>query len=121
VVSSQPQCAETQEVENLITESLPSNCCLHDTSRTALFRLPGVMSHICLYGIVMSIPSGSTIPANPSWGGGGIHRQQGDLISLLLFFQNKESMSNFEVVFDNSQVVRMHTSRCYAQWDHQVV
>jgi hypothetical protein len=25
-------------------------------------------------------------------GGGGIHRQHGDLISLLLFFQNMESM-----------------------------
>jgi hypothetical protein len=63
LVSSQSQRAETQELEDIITEPQPSNGCLHVASLIALFQLSGAMSHISLHGIVMAVSSGSTIPA----------------------------------------------------------
>jgi hypothetical protein len=43
------------------------------------------VTHTCLYGIVTAVSCSFSIPAFRT------HRQQGDLISLILFFQNKES------------------------------
>jgi hypothetical protein len=62
MVGSQSQNAEIQTSEDLIIKPLPSNDCLHGASLTALFCLSDIMSHICLYGIVMVVSSGSTIP-----------------------------------------------------------
>jgi hypothetical protein len=63
VFSSQLQHAETWDLEDLIIEVLPSNGHLGGGSLYALSWLPGVMSHILLYGFVTAIFSASTIPA----------------------------------------------------------
>jgi hypothetical protein len=42
-------------------------------------------------------------------GGGGIHTQQGDLISLLLFFQNKESKLKFIFPSVLQRCISLHT------------
>jgi hypothetical protein len=75
-----------------VTESLPSNGLLHDASDCIIlaFRRNDT-SYTCSYGILIAVSSGSTIPGFRNLGDTQTHRQQGDLISLLLFFQSKES------------------------------
>jgi hypothetical protein len=52
-----------------------------------LFRLSGIISYVCLYGVLMAVFSGSTAPVFGNYGrythG---HREESDLIHLLLFF-----------------------------------
>lgn len=62
MLSGDSQCAETRELEHLITESLPNNTLLQDASLTALFQLSGLMSHVtlCSYSIVRAVFSGCT-------------------------------------------------------------
>jgi hypothetical protein len=57
MVSSQPQCTETCELENLINKLLSSSGHLCDATLFALFQLSGIMSHTCSYGMVLVIPS----------------------------------------------------------------
>jgi hypothetical protein len=59
-----PQHPETQEMDDQITEPLPSIGHLHVASLTALsdFQALRNTSHKYLHGIVMAIPSGFTIP-----------------------------------------------------------
>jgi hypothetical protein len=68
MISSQLQCTEMRELEDLITEQLPNNGHLHGVSLTTLFW-PHHTSYQEL-GVDTQI-----------------HRQQGDLISLLSFFK----------------------------------
>jgi hypothetical protein len=63
MVSSQLQHAETWDLEDLITEALPSNGHLHGASLYALSWLSVGMPHMFLYGIVTAAFSGSIIPA----------------------------------------------------------
>jgi hypothetical protein len=96
MLCSQSQRADTWELETLITELLYSNSHLNGSSLTALFQVSGVVSHAtytciwycngCLFWLHYS-------GFQESGGGDQTHKQQDDLISLLLviyLFQNKE-------------------------------
>jgi hypothetical protein len=81
VVSSHLQHTETQELEDPITELLPSSGCLHSAFLMTLVWFSVIMScHIYVYIIFWLHYYGFQEF-------GGIHRQQGDLVSLLLSLQ----------------------------------
>jgi hypothetical protein len=85
MVSNQSQCAETWELEDLITKMLPSNGSLCGT--ILIFWQVSYMSIWCCNSCLLWLHYSSLLELG---GDTQPHRQQGDLISLL-FFQNKES------------------------------
>jgi hypothetical protein len=90
-------------------------------SATALFLFSVFMSHhVCLYGIVTAVSSGSTVLVfrNEEGKVTQAHKQQGDLISLIFFFQNKwtKKLTTNMVLWIKNSSCKYGTNECRIWW-----